>query len=387
MNGEKGKRLFGSCKKAGLKMIRSVWFWLLLLLPAGLLLRVCAQNINGFADMYCGTVYRAISVFFNNISGIVPFSLGELLLMALPAALLVYIVFVIVRTVRARHRRLKTVLNGLLRLIALACAVFFLYVTNCGINYYCTDFASRCSLHARPVSSEELYEVCVFLAGEASALRENLSEDENGVMLLDAGSAQRTAAGAVNGLRSSFGFFPDGYSIPKTVILSGGMSQLKITGVYFPFTFEANFNTEAPDCTLPFTMCHELAHVRGYMQEQDANFIAFLACIGSGSEEFRYSGYLTALMYTSSALRSSDAGRFASFTEAVSDKVRADLAEHSRYWSQFDTPVAETASRINDSYLKANSQSEGVRSYGGLTDLVIAYYYSAYKQRTPGTAQ
>ena len=52
-----------------------------------------------------------------------------------------------------------------------------------------------------------------------------------------------------------------------------------------------------------------------------------------------------------------------------------DLQAQSEYWKQFETPVAAAASSINDSYLKINRQQEGVRSYGRVADLIIAYYF------------
>lgn len=68
------------------------------------------------------------------------------------------------------------------------------------------------------------------------------------------------------------------------------MSYLDISGIYCPFTFEANVNVHMNDVLIPVTMCHELSHLSGYMREDEANFIAFLACLQSDDPEFRYSG-------------------------------------------------------------------------------------------------
>lgn len=365
------KKTAGFMKRA----VRSVWFWFIMLVPAAFFLIFLASNASGFADTYSRTVYRVISVFWNNISGILPFSLGEVILLLLPAALLAYMVFVIVRTARSKGRRIKTVLRGFLRLIGTASLIFFLFVTNCGINYYCTDFSELAGISARSVSAEELYEVCVFLADSASQCRRSLPEDENGVMKINVSDTAGYARDAVNGLHSRYDFVPDGYSVPKSVMLSEKMSYLNITGVYFPFTFEANVNTDAPDFTVPFTMCHELAHVRGIMHEEDANFAAYLSCIYSGNTELEYSAYMTAILYTSRHLRSADRELYSKYLTHLSDGVRRDLVSHSEYWSRFETPAAETASKINDSYLKSNGQKSGVKSYGGLSDLIIAHYF------------
>ena len=66
----------------------------------------------------------------------------------------------------------------------------------------------------------------------------------------------------------------------------------KRQGFFFPFTGEANLNVDSPECLLPATIAHELAHVRGVAPEQTANFVAILACDTSGDPLYAYSGYL-----------------------------------------------------------------------------------------------
>ena len=95
------------------------------------------------------------------------------------------------------------------------------------------------------------------------------------------------------------------------MILSEVLSYQGLTGIYLPFTVEANYNGDMPAYDKPFTVCHELSHLRGFMEEQEANFIAFLACIGSERTDFQYSGYLSGWVYCMNALygRTMRAGR------------------------------------------------------------------------------
>lgn len=44
-------------------------------------------------------------------------------------------------------------------------------------------------------------------------------------------------------------------------------------------------------------ICHEFAHLKGFMQEDEANLIGYLACINSDDAFFRYSGYMGVLNY------------------------------------------------------------------------------------------
>ena len=61
-----------------------------------------------------------------------------------------------------------------------------------------------------------------------------------------------------------------------------------------------------PYYNIPHTICHELSHLKGFMREDEANFIGYLACIGSDSPDFRYSGYLTGWVYAGNALAKAD---------------------------------------------------------------------------------
>src|SRR5207237_4159011 len=85
---------------------------------------------------------------------------------------------------------------------------------------------------------------------------------------------------------------------PKEVVLSPLMSYLGIAGIFIPFTGEANVNATLPDCEIPFTACHELAHQRGYAREDEANYIAYRACRAHPDRDFRYSGPFRAALYT-----------------------------------------------------------------------------------------
>ena len=91
------------------------------------------------------------------------------------------------------------------------------------------------------------------------------------------------------------------YPYPKPLINSRLLSVQQLCGIYSPFTIEANYNREMPYYNIPHTICHELSHLKGFMREDEANFIGYLACIGSDSPDFRYSGYLTGWVYAGNA--------------------------------------------------------------------------------------
>ena len=58
------------------------------------------------------------------------------------------------------------------------------------------------------------------------------------------------------------------------------------------------------------------------------------------------------------------------FYNRLSDNVKADLSANSSFWKRYDSKVAEVSGQINDHYLKANGQSDGIKSYDRMVDLM-----------------
>ena len=58
----------------------------------------------------------------------------------------------------------------------------------------------------------------------------------------------------------------------------------------------------------------------------------------------------------------------------LNNQSRTDLAANTQFWNTYDGQIAEVSNQINDSYLKANGQDDGVASYDRMVDLIMAYY-------------
>lgn len=137
--------------------------------------------------------------------------------------------------------------------------------------------------------------------------------------------------------------------------------------------------SDQKELLLPFTMCHELSHLRGFMQEEEANFISFLACRASALAEFQYSGTLCAWEYVMGALYRADPDIWQEVRNTLDPSAEPDLKADDVFWAQYDGRIAEAANLMNDTYLKTNGQTQGVQSYGQMTDLLVIYYLSYFK--------
>jgi len=152
------------------------------------------------------------------------------------------------------------------------------------------------------------------------------------------------------------------------------MCYTGITGIYFPFTGEANINIAIPDLYLPSTTLHEMAHQRGYANEDEANFIAYLASVYHPDVDFKYSGYILALNHTANELYSTDYDTYIKLSKNISNDVLADLQYNNEFWQKYSGKIDEISNKFNDSYLKANGVKDGTASYRKIVDLLLTHY-------------
>ena len=347
----------------------------LLLFAASFLLLFIASKSSGFAQWYRQSIYAACVWLTGKFTNLFPFSLSEILLYLLVLTLLLSGLSLLIRLFWKKGDR-KNVFSWLTNLFFSASILFFLYVCNCGINYHNLSFAETSNITPQEYSAAELNEVCQWLTEEVNALSTEVKRDENGVMMLAPDTAKE-ATEVMASLGKTYPELSGTYARPKGLLLSEILSYQHLSGIYSPFTIEANYNQDMTDYNIPFTMCHELAHLRGFMSEDEANFIAFLACSGAEDSSFRYSGLLSGWIYCMNALYKADPAAHASLRETLSPACEADLRANSEFWNRFDGKVAEVSNKVNDTYLKANGQEEGVMRYNLMVDLVVAYYQQA----------
>ena len=358
--------------------------WLLLFAPAAFLLSYIASRTPAFAEWYAVTIYPALSKSGNLVTSFVPFSIAELLIMLFIIGTAVYLIVCVIKIRKGRGSRGKYLFLSLITPVCLASVLYFVFMLDCGINYSRYTFAQTSGLEVRPSSKTELTALCNALGDKVNALRKEVKVNEKSVMKLKSENIYETAKeaqAAFNKVHQQYPLLLAGYGQPKPVIGSRLMSWCNITGVFFPFTFEANVNVDVPQYSIPATMCHELSHLRGYMREDEANFIGYLACENSDTPDFQYSGNMLAFIYTYNALSDADSGAAGKVYAKLSDGVKRELADDYAYWEQFKGPVAVAASAVNDSYLKANKQEDGVKSYGRMVDLLLAEYRANQKAR------
>ena len=262
------------------------------------------SRISIISDFYTDHIFRHISTPLCMICGFAHFSVGEpAIVLAILFALSTLILAVVLTFLRKKEKYRHFAVKWIKSFFAFLIVVGALMTLNCSLPYGC----SKLKLNDKTEEDygfEELFTLRNHLAEKINALSAVQIRDSGGNAVFDDVHGQDLSDGLVKEMKKAMKGISDDYPrlsgyypYPKGLLGSLFMYQTGTIGVYFPFTMESNYSTYLSLVHMPATICHEYSHLKGYMFEDEANFIAYIACIESENEFVQYSGYLDAFWY------------------------------------------------------------------------------------------
>ena len=404
---QKDKRQAGKKRPAG-SLIVYISIALLMVL-----LNVAAWNSTSFCDAYIKYIFPIWVNTYGRLTGMFPFSVGEWLIVAgvvlVGFAVLLGVIYVVTGLVRSKDKHpLRKFAGVFYRFFAWTLlAVCVIMTLNCTILYHASTFSENYfGEETGDYTFEDFVNLYNLVASECNRLSGEMVRDEDGrIVYTGSDGTKATAAGDAESYRNQMAdeaiacmqklgeTYPqlDGwYPRPKPMMFSDLMCQQYMCGYYFPFSMEANYNDVMYLMNKPATFCHELAHLRGYIFEDEANFIAYLACLESEDPVFQYAGYLSVINYLSNDLYKAYRDEKELFIETVEktglvallEQVNEDniFVEESE-WDRINDKAlvdTETVEEVSDTFtnttLKLNGVSDGMVSYSRVVRLLLQYY-------------
>lgn len=329
-----------------------------------------AKTHTKLIDMVYPYITRMVQSSLAQWSGDVEIVLWQLVVMLAIVGLLVGIVMMIVW----KWNPIQFI-GWVLSVVSL---VFFLHTGIYGLNYYAGPLAEDIRLEVTEYNAAELEAAAIYYRDHANELAAQVRRNPDGTP--NYSDFDTLAAQAGDGFynltyEKGMSVFAGDRSPVKKLGWSKYYTSVGITGIHMGITGEAAVNPNIPAVSLPFTMCHEMAHRMCIAQEQDANFAAFLACDANESAEFRYSGYFMAYRYCFNALAQVDSGAAARVRSEASAQLLQDCAAYDRFFSDnHDESAAKAANKANDAYIKVSGNERGIESYGDVVQLLVSWH-------------
>lgn len=346
---------------------RKYWLSLFLLLQV-VLVKLLSFFPETVENVYSNGLYPYLSSFSRLLLGWIPFSIGDILYGVL--------VVIALRWLWKYRKTWKTAWRTRLLQIVNVISILYLVFHVCwGLNYY------RVPLHQKmgfdtDYTDVELAQFTERLIRKANEAHLEITHDRNVKVSVpyDRQNVFEKAPAGYNALSGVHPYLSYADHSVKTSLISLPLTYMGFAGYLNPFTGEAQVNGLVPMYTFPMTTCHEMAHQMGYASESEANFIGFLANVSSRDPYFRYSGYAYALRYCLSAMEKRQEGASEPYLSKINKGIRENYRESRAFWDAHRTFIDDGFEAFYDTFLKANSQEDGMEGYSKFVDLMVNYY-------------
>lgn len=326
-----------------------------------------------FAEFCTLTVCAFTRYVTSFISSFFPFSLAEILVMVGIPAIIVYGISISVLVFKRKREYAYINLKILLGSLMMFASLYFL---NIGISYHRVPIEDNLDLERKNVSIEQLVEGATIFSDNLSMYIPYVEFDSSGasVMPYSFNELSDKLNDAYEKLSLKYDFIINVNAPSKRIALSDYMTYTHISGVYMPITGEANVNTNYPDYVVTFSTAHEKAHQRGIAGEDEANFIAYLACMQSDDTYIRYSALMSMFDYYLTALLKSDTTSYYDLIKTAPDAVVGEMKAYYDFFKKYSsTQASKIVDKVNDTHLKLQGQQDGTISYGLVVELAESY--------------
>lgn len=154
----------------------------------------------------------------------------------------------------------------------------------------------------------------------------------------------------------------------------GLLRRLGISGIYNPFTGEANVDAALPSIHRVFVVAHELAHAYGVTSEAEANFVAYLACLNSGDPLGEYAAqYALWRQVASEVSKTYPMDVIETLAAQIPVELQADRLAIREAYLEHRVYFPKVSEQVNETYLKLQGIEEGVADYDRFLQIYLAW--------------
>ena len=366
-----------------------------------IMLNYLAWRSREFCDWYIDHIFPVWLNTYARLTSALSISVGEIMLILAVGITAFGIGFFIYNLIR-RGKYTTGLLKYGRTYAWIVLVVGYVMTLNCFILYHATGFAQKYMVKETGTMVVDMSDTAVvevdtkgksaytkknlatlrdYLVEQCNTLADQIDRDEQGTAVYS-GDLIAESVHAMETMGQQYDRLSGYYVTPKYLKCSEFFSQQYIMGDYFPFSMEANINSVMYITNVAPTVCHELAHTKGFIFENDANMIGYLACIQSDDTFLQYCGYLSVLNYVNNDFYKSVNKSTYKKHVRISDRVADDNVFLTREdWQAVEkTAVVKTSTvkKVSNNFLntnlKLNGVDEGIQQYNEVVNLLLDYY-------------
>ncbi|HFA48134.1 MAG TPA: DUF3810 domain-containing protein [Bacteroidetes bacterium] len=268
----------------------------------------------------------------------------------------------------------KKILGAVASMFAFAGGAVFFFLVLWGYNYGRIPLEKQLKIEPKPLTANELEQELGFAAERAWHFRALLETGTDSVVSAKylPADLERTMRSCLTKKLNGFGYPTPGRVRGRLLYPKGLLLRTGTAGVYVPFTGEGHVDPGLHYLQLPFVLAHEMSHGYGFGDEGTCNFLAYLACTGSGNDFLQYTGYLYYWKYVAADYRKYRPEKYKKIWAELPPEIKYDLRGIRREMDKYPDIFPAIRDAAYSSYLRAQGISEGLKNYNRIIMLVHA---------------
>jgi len=340
----------------------------LLIIPQYFLIKWLSHYPEFIETYYSNGMYPYISKLFRFMLGWIPFSFGDFVY--------AFAIIYIIRWVFKNFKRIRTeTKHWFIDVFSAVSIVYFAFHLFWGMNYYRPPLYKSLGLKSE-YSTEQLIKVTKKLIEKSNKLHSGIIKNDTIPVDIpySKGAILKMVPLGYNNLKKEFPLLEYHPKSIKKSLFSLPLTYMGFSGYLNPLTNESQVDALIPVYIFPTTASHEVAHQLGFAAENEANFIGCLAAINHDDMYFKYSGYTFALRFCLNEIYRRDETLFDSLSETVNKGILKNYKEMRTFWDTYENSAEPLFKKTYSSYLKANKQDKGMKSYSYVVALFVNYF-------------
>lgn len=334
-----------------------------ILLAVLLLAFILVQTLPGWGDFYFQEIYPHVAEALSDLSGLIPFAVGDLFIALSLAGIILYPLYFHFY----KKRKWRSVLTSVVEYLIWIYVWFYLAW---GLNYAQSDFYHRTGISPVACTEADFRYFTQRYVQQLNAAYTPHTAVNRDVLRREVVTIYRHIAPQL-GIHPPF----DDRPRAKTMLFSSLASMVGVKGSMGPFFCEFTINGDVTSSEYPATYAHELAHLLGISNEGEANFYAYQVCSRSSVAAVRFSGLMSILPHVlNNAYRLLPAADYTALCHDIRPEVIRLAQENQAYWQgKYNRHIGNLQSKLYELYLRGNRVEGGQKSYSQVVGLLIAY--------------
>jgi hypothetical protein len=312
---------------------------------------------------YSSGFYPVWQSWMTPASNAVPVALLDVLIVVVAVAWLI----LAVNDVRQwrTHGRGRVAGRVVVRTAVWAAVVYIVFLASWGLNYRRLPLADKLEFDAARVSESALRTLASTAVTRLNELHPAAHHQEWPAELVVDPAVASGFAAAQRDLGATRAAVP---ARPKHTLLNLYFRRAVVDGMTDPMFLETLVVSDLLPFERPIVTAHEWAHLAGYNDEGEANFVGWLSCM-RGDEPRQYSAWIFLFSEAVSQLPLADRQQLG---QRLNAGPRGDLrAIADRVARNRSARVAHVGWQVYNQYLQANRVESGTASYGEVIRLIL----------------